>query len=411
MTKPIRFAGWSVVWVAFAVATCAWGISFYGPSVFLQTLHTTRGWSIATISTAITAHFLFSAVIVSQLPAIHRRFGLADVTSAGIVASALGIIAWASVTEPWHLYGAAMLTGAGWALTSGAAINAMISRWFDADRPKALSMAFNGASVGGIVIAPLWVFLIGWLGYQNAAVLMAIAMLVIVVPLIQRHLHRSPVDLGLAVDGGLITTTTSTIKPPAALTRSALLGDRRFLTISAAFALGLFAQIGIVSHLIARLAPDIGAGLAASAVSLVATCAILGRTVLGSLIGNRDRRIAAALNFLLQACGVGLLAIATGMPALALGCVLFGLGVGNLISLPPLIAQKEFERGDVATVVALATAINQAVFAFAPGIIGALRDATLSYTLPFALAACVQIVAALIIVLGRRPRNVRELKE
>ena len=36
-----------------------------------------------------------------------------------------------------------------------------------------------------------------------------------------------------------------------------------------------------------------------------------------------------------------------------LGCILFGLGVGNLISLPPLIAQNEFEHDDVPTVVAL----------------------------------------------------------
>ena len=402
MTKPPRFPGWSVVWVAFAVATCAWGISFYGPSVFLQTLHTTRGWSIATISSAITAHFLISAVIVSQLPSIHGRFGLAHATSAGIIVSAIGIVAWASVAEPWQLFGAALLTGAGWALTSGAAINAMISRWFDRDRPQALSMAFNGASVGGIVIAPLWVFLIAWMGYQNAAVMLAAAMLIIVVPLIQRHLKSTPADLGLAVDGGPLAAATSAPKSPPALTRSALIADRRFVTLSAAFALGLFAQIGIVAHLITRLAPDIGAGLAASAVSLVATAAIVGRTILGWLIGARDRRIAAALNFLLQACGVALLSIGTGLPALALGCILFGLGVGNMISLPPLIAQKEFERGDVATVVALATAINQAVFAFAPGIIGTLRDATASYTVPFLLAAILQFASAAIVVMGRK---------
>ncbi|WP_163202631.1 MFS transporter, partial [Citrobacter koseri] len=70
----------------------------------------------------------------------------------------------------------------------------------------------------------------------------------------------------------------------------------------------------------------------------------------------------------------------TGLAPLVLGCVFFGLGVGNLISLPPLIAQKEFARADVGTVVALVTAINQAVFALAPVMFGALRDASDSYT-------------------------------
>jgi hypothetical protein len=58
------------------------------------------------------------------------------------------------------------------------------------------------------------------------------------------------------------------------------------------------------------------------------------------------------------------------VPLLLLGCVLFGLGIGNLTSLPPLIAQAEFCPADVGRVVALVTAINQAVFAFAPAVLG-----------------------------------------
>ena len=82
--------------------------------------------------------------------------------------------------------------------------------------------------------------------------------------------------------------------------------------------------------------------------------------------------------------------------------MLFGLGVGNLTSLPPLITQKTFASHDVATVVALLTSVNQAVFALAPVAIGLLRDATTSYVLPFVIAAVLQAIAAAIIVFGRR---------
>ncbi|MCA4920955.1 MAG: hypothetical protein ING82_16150 [Roseomonas sp.] len=68
MSARDRYPGWSVVWVAFTVAVFAWGIGFYGPGVFLQTLHVTKGWPIAAISAAITAHFLIGAVIVAFLP-------------------------------------------------------------------------------------------------------------------------------------------------------------------------------------------------------------------------------------------------------------------------------------------------------------------------------------------------------
>lgn len=42
--------------------------------------------------------------------------------------------------------------------------------------------------------------------------------------------------------------------------------------------------------------------------------------------------------------------------------------------MPPLIAHAEFARMDVAKVVALLIAVNQAVFGFAPITFGVLRD-------------------------------------
>jgi len=117
---------------------------------------------------------------------------------------------------------------------------------------------------------------------------------------------------------------------------------------------------------------------------------------------DRDRRIAAAVNFAVQIFGVLLLIFGNGWVLLTLGCILFGLGIGNLTSLPPLIAQEEFKREDVVTVVALVVAINQAVFAFAPAIVGAFRDATSDYVLPFTMVACVQLLAATVVLLGRR---------
>ena len=104
----------------------------------------------------------------------------------------------------------------------------------------------------------------------------------------------------------------------------------------------------------------------------------------------------------MQIAGVLLLILGQGLLGLTLGCVLFGLGIGNLTSLPPLIVQKEFEREDVATAVALIIAINQGVFAFAPAIIGAMRDATANYQSAFTLLALLQLLAAAIILLGRR---------
>jgi MFS family permease len=394
-----RFFGWSVAWAAFALAALAWGNGFYGPSVFLQTLHTSRGWSISEISTAITFHFLLSSILIAYLPDVHRKFGLARTTLGGALLMAIGLLGWSGASEPWQLFLAAVPSAAGWATTSGATLNAIVARWFERDRPKAMTLAFNGASVGGIVFVPLWVFLIDRLGLQIAALSVATVTLGVVGLLSARYFTPSPASLGLAPDGDGLSAAV--VQPGPRLSRSEIARMPNFLTLSGAFALGLFAQIGLLSHLIVRLTPDVGLASAGLLISAATVCAVIGRTLTGWWIGDYDRRIATAMSLAIQIIGVLLLIFGNGLVLLTLGCLLFGLGVGNLTSLPPLIAQKEFNREDVVTVVALVVAINQAVFAFAPAIVGAVRDATSDYALPFGIVACSQLLAIMIILLGR----------
>jgi len=400
MSDEKHFIGWSVAWAAFTLAVLAWGIGFYGPSVFLQTLHASRGWSISEISAATTFHFLLGALLVAYLPEIHRRFGIAATTLGGAILMAVGLIGWSGSREPWQLFLAAIPSAAGWAATSGAALNAIISRWFEHDRPKAMGVAFNGASVGGILFVPLWLFLIDRLGFQTAAQAISIVAIGVIGWLSVRYFKLSPVSLGLGPDGKAVPAPVA--KPGPGLTRSEIVRIPGFITLSGAFALGLFAQIGLLSHLIARLTPDVGEASAGLLLSLSTVCAVIGRTLTGWWIGDHDRRIAAAINFAVQIIGVLLLILGNGWLVLALGCIVFGLGIGNVVSLPPLIAQKEFDREDVVAVVALIVAINQAVFAFAPAIVGVFRDATSGYGLPFGIVAGVQLAAAMLVLVGRK---------
>ena len=400
MVAASRFFGWSVAWAAFAIAVFAWGTGFYGPSVFLQSLHQTRGWPISQISMVITAHFLLSAIVIAYLPDIHRRFGIALTTFIGAILAAAGLILWSGAREPWQLFAAAIPSGAGWAMTSGAALNAIVARWFDRDRPIAMALAFNGASVGGVLFVPMWVWLIRSIGFPSAALLVGGCMVAVVAYLCVRFLAKSPEDMGLAPDGD--ASHRAEPRPKPRRTRVEIVKTSRFVTISAAFSLGLFAQIGLLAHLMTRLTPELGIEYAGFLVSLATICAVIGRTAAGKLIAGHDRRLMATANFAVQIGGVLLLIFGSGPIGLTLGCVLFGLGIGNLTSLPPLIVQKEFEREDVATAVALIVAINQGVFAFAPAIIGAMRDMTTDYQRPFALVALIQLLAAVIILFGRK---------
>ncbi len=397
------FFGWRVVWAAFVVAVFGWGVGFYGPPVFLQAIHEARGWTVSLVSAAVTCHFLFGAMVVANLAALHRRFGLVAVTRAGALATAAGIAGWALAREPWQLFAATLLSGFGSAATGAAAINAMVSPWFARRRPAALSSAYNGASVGGVVLSPLWVALIAALGFAGAAAVVGCTMVLAVWWLTGRYFGRTPAAMGQHPDGAAagaaVPVRNGSIALP--LPGAALWRSRRFVTLAAAASLGLFAQIGLIAHLFSLLVPALGAQLAGFAAGLATACAIAGRTGIGWLLPpGADRRRALAGNYGLQLCGSLVLLLAGGasVPLLLGGVVLFGLGLGNATSLPPLIVQQDFAPADTARAVAFVTACSQAVYAFAPAVFGALRDggapAGGAAPLLFIAAALVQLAAA-----------------
>ncbi len=394
-----RFFGWQVVAAAGVLAMFTWGINFYGPSVYLHALHAREGWSATLISAAITLHFLASGAVVMGLPALHRRFGVVAVTRAGMLACSVGVLGWGYAAAPWHLVPSALLTAAGWAVTSGAAINTLVSPWFDRRRPEALAMAYNGASIGGVVFVPVWALLIGAIGFGPATAAVAAATVLVTWPMAGRWFGPTPGTMRLHPDGAAqAPPPRPTPPPPRPLWRQA-----PFRSLSMAFALGLTAQMGLLTVMFSIMAPSLGEAGAGLAMSLATACAIIGRTAVGMLLPPAaDRRLVGVANFLLQAVGSAVLAAAGSSPGLLLaGAVLFGLGIGNLLSLPPLIAQSEWPAGQVARVVAMVTAVNQAFYAFGPGVFGVVLEAWGAWAPPV-VAGVLQVAAAAVLAVGRR---------
>ncbi|MDO9502380.1 MFS transporter, partial [Falsiroseomonas sp.] len=194
-------------------------------------------------------------------------------------------------------------------------------------------------------------------------------------PLAARVLGRGPAEFGQHADG-LAAPPAPAAAPAPARGRAALLRDPVFRGLSIAFAIGLFAQMGLVTHLVSLLLPALGVRGAGLAMALVTSFALIGRTVTAWVLPDGPRRRwAAAATFAVQMAGSLALVSANGsVPLLLAGCALFGMGVGNLLSLPPLIAQAEFPAAEVGRVVALMQAINQALYAFAPAVFGLLRE-------------------------------------
>jgi hypothetical protein len=394
-----------VVAAAFVLAVFGWGVGFYGPPVYLHAVRAARGWSLPLVSAAVTLHFLTGAIVVANLPGLYRRLGLPSVTKAGVLSLALGVCGWAWAEQPWQLCVATFFSGAGWVAMSAAAINAIVSPWFVRARPAALGMAYNGASIGGVIFSPLWVTAIERLGFPEAAALIGLVMVVTVWVLADRIFSRTPQRMGLAPDGDapgtpVPATPSSALHP---LPGKLLWRDRQFITLAAGMALGLFAQIGLIAHLFSLLIPALGAQGAGLAMGLATASAIAGRTIVGwAMPIGADRRLVACVSYTVQIIGsIVLVAAGQGVMLLLIGSVLFGAGIGNATSLPPLIAQIEFVRRDVPRVVALIVAIGQGTYAFAPAVFGIVREFG-SAPAFFAIAALVQVLAICCFFAGRR---------
>ena len=79
----------------------------------------------------------------------------------------------------------------------------------------ALSTAYNGASVGGVLLSPLWVALIAAFGFAAAAALVGAAMVLALWWLSARFFAQTPSAMGLAPDGGAAPDGCHAVVPSA----------------------------------------------------------------------------------------------------------------------------------------------------------------------------------------------------
>jgi MFS family permease len=211
-----KFYGWRVVGAAFVLAFFGWGLGFYGPPVYLQAVREARGFSLVTVSTAVTIHYLAGAIVVANVPALYRRFGLPVVTLVAAILLSAGVAGWAVAAAPWQLFAATLVSGAGWAAMGGVAVNAVVSPWFVRTRPVALGTAYNGASFAGLIFSPLWVFAIALMGFPAAAAAIGVATVIVVGILAGRFFARTPIEMGLAPDGDAPGAPAASVTSPRA---------------------------------------------------------------------------------------------------------------------------------------------------------------------------------------------------
>lgn len=402
------YRGWSVVIACGIIAAFSWGLGFYGLGVYLHALNHRHGWSTGLISVAVTLYYALSAGCLVVVGGVIDRHGPRGVLTYGVLAMAAAVALLGLITAPWQLFAVYVLMATGWSCLGSTGLSSTLLPWFGRRQGLALTLALTGASVGGMVLVPVLVALVQRHGFRFATAAVSVALLAIGLPLVWLVIGGRPTPVQVATelrrDAGGAPERAAT-REATVWTRQAVLRVPRLWTLMVPFALALAAQVGFLVHQISVLEPALGESRAALTVSATTVAALLGRIAIGLLSDRVDLRKLSAVNIGAQGAALAVMAAWPSSSVLVGASLVFGLGVGNLITFPPLLAREEFGQRSFGTVFGLVGAATQAGVALGPGLMGLLHDALGSYQTALWCLVALEGVAAVSVLGGRGVRG------
>jgi cyanate permease len=88
--------------------------------------------------------------------------------------------------------------------------------------------------------------------------------------------------------------------------------------------------------------------------------------------------------------------------------LMYGFCLGQITTLSPIVVRREFGAASFGAIYGIAATIIQLTSAFGPGIYGVLHDALGGYGPVMGIAAGVEVIAMIAILVGRTPKQARD---
>ncbi len=403
------FRGWRVVAGVFCLMAIASGLGFYNASVYLEVVVAERGIPIAAASGASATFFV--AFGLAGLP-ISRWIADRDprpVIVGGAVLGGAALLGLGAAWETWQLFVVFATLGVAFAGISFVPGTVLLNRWFARRRALALTLGTTGLSIGGIAITPASAGAIERTDLATVAPWLALTWTAGTLLVVLALIRPFPGRFGLQPDGDAPPDPDLPVVKAEELSAAQIYRTRTFRWLTAGVTLLMLSQVGALAHLYGIGVDRADSATAALAVSTVAASSVVGR-FLGVLVLRRlDAMVFTVLLAGLQVVSMGLLALDAGRPGLLLATAIFGLSVGNLLVLIPVVLVEAFGLGPYARIFAMNQLIGTLGIATGPILFGALRDAFGSYTPGAAAASGVSLVATGLLVLALRARTREQL--
>lgn len=377
-----RFYGWLIVGACFCL-TLTLGETFWTFGVFFKPLQQEFGWSRALVSSIFTAFLLGYAISVIASGRLIDRYNPKPVllVSALLMVSGLCLCSVGATINHFRvcLFTVGLGSGATWAVP-----NATVQRWFYGKKEAGLALGIvtSGVGAGALVFAPLINFLIqsyGWritfltLGILFGSVVVMATFVLRSVPRDLTATGRGTAGMGLQAGGEV----------PAANRWYASWAFAAILFVSV---VGMFSFQIVSTHMVPH-ATDVGVSPAAAAAALgfMGGFSILGRVSSGLFSARLGwYRLLSLAYFGLSASMVCLLLLRE-IWMLHVFAFSYGVFHGVRISAQVGVLPEIFGMLSLGELIGVTAAAGQLISAFSPYAVGAIFDATGSYSLAFLL--------------------------
>jgi cyanate permease len=407
--NSIRYRGWLVVVACFTMTFIGFGFGFYGHSVYLAALTLREDApriAVGTVSTAVTVYYLAAAAIMVFISDLVARLGPRLFAAIGAVMMGVSLHLISHIRSPIDLFIAYLAMAPAFAMLTNAAVANIVGLWFTEKRGLAMSLALTGGGVGGLAITPTLLWLSSKLLFPTALeIVSAIAIPALLIAIALCIRRPTPQEARTAVSGNGAAAKTGPI------TRHSALWSMHYWTIAMPLTLAIMVQVGFVVHQVSFLFPVLGREGAGFAVFLTALTAATSRLILGFFIDRLDQRTVGAVLLAAQVTALFAMLKFASPHVAFLASAVFGFAVGVMITLPALIIQRECPPAAFGMLSGLTLAIIQTGNAFGPSLVGWLRDATGSYTVPIMTCMVLEVAAIVIILVRMGPAKRTALKQ
>jgi MFS family permease len=384
------YYGWNIVGLAVLAQMASMGLPLNCFSLFLPAWSHEFGSPVSFLQLSFSIFAIFCAFFGPVAGAAADKFPARWVLSAGLAMIVVFMVAMGFARAGWNVVVLYALVSFGVTISSTIPAQALVSRWFVQRRGLALGLSAFGLALAGVIFPPIVVVLVKGLGWRETWWLFAAVVGFVAIPTIVLFARDRP---GPGDSRAYIGAHEEADAAAPSLSFKQILTRPNFWVIFCAFACVFATYQSVVNNLTPIMASHgLSLGVAGAMISAVSIADLISKVGIGALADRIGNRIPFVALGLVGAAGVGVAALAPGVPLLVVGLLLLGMA-GAVWTLIASATAAEFGQRNFGRAFGL-MCIASPVGAQAPPIFAWTQERTGSYTAGLLGLAVLALVGA-----------------